>query len=234
MADAFDREWERQYAAGRALNRYPYDVVVSLTSRYFGGRDRSGLRVLDLGCGAGNHSLFFARLGFEVTGIDVSGSAIAVSRQRFADEGFVGTFHEMTFEDIGQLTSGFDLVLDRGALCCADFDFVRGTVMPKLRTALKPDGVLFSWFLSSENPLHRVGSEVPAGYTVQDVHLADGDAALRLTQLDQRGIESLFSEFDIVQLYHDRREELFVAAGEPALGVSAEYVVVCRQRRVGG
>lgn len=230
MADAFDDEWERQYASGRALNRYPYDVVVSLTARYFGGvDDRSVLRVLDLGCGAGNHGLFFARLGFDVTGIDVSESALVVARARFAADGLSGTFRRLGFTEIGELDGPFDLVLDRGALCCADFNVVRFKVMPLIRRAMSPSALLFSWFLSSDNPLRRTGDATASELTVTDVELAPGDAPLRLTQVDRHGIGLLFESFQLLQLYHDRRSELFVAEGEPALGESAEYVVVCRR-----
>lgn len=38
--------------------------------------------VADLGCGSGRHALEFARRGFDVTGIDLSGDALSVARSR--------------------------------------------------------------------------------------------------------------------------------------------------------
>ena len=38
-------------------------------------------RIVDLGCGAGNYTLYFASLGFEATGIDMSPEAIEIARK---------------------------------------------------------------------------------------------------------------------------------------------------------
>ena len=43
-------------------------------------------RALDIGCGTGNYAIRLASLGFEVTGIDVSPSAIRMARERMMDE----------------------------------------------------------------------------------------------------------------------------------------------------
>ncbi len=41
-----------------------------------------GARILDIGCGAGSNSLFLARSGFHVTGLDIAPAAIAAARER--------------------------------------------------------------------------------------------------------------------------------------------------------
>src|ERR1700686_3159579 len=43
---------------------------------------RPGTRLLDVGCGAGTNSLFLARSGFEVSGVDVAEGAIHAARAR--------------------------------------------------------------------------------------------------------------------------------------------------------
>src|ERR1700722_19997737 len=44
-------------------------------------------RVLDLGCGTGRHAIGLARLGFEVTGLDVSDYALRRAAQAAAQAG---------------------------------------------------------------------------------------------------------------------------------------------------
>jgi SAM-dependent methyltransferase len=46
-------------------------------------------RVLDIGCGAGRHSLYLQQKGFDVTGIDISPGAVKVCKLRGLKKAFV-------------------------------------------------------------------------------------------------------------------------------------------------
>lgn len=66
-------------------------------------------RVLDLGCGTGEHARFLASLGFEPTGLDASEAQLAAARE--ADPG--GRYLQSSLADLGGLEdAGFG-----GALC---------------------------------------------------------------------------------------------------------------------
>ncbi len=41
-----------------------------------------GMRVLDVGCGTGNHSIKLARMGLQVTGIDISEKMLEIARKK--------------------------------------------------------------------------------------------------------------------------------------------------------
>ena len=85
----FDKKWESDvYGAGRQLNLYPFDVVVGFVARNFSRvNDRKDVKILDVGCGAGNHAWYLAREGFSVFGIDGSASAISFAKSRLAKDG---------------------------------------------------------------------------------------------------------------------------------------------------
>jgi 2-polyprenyl-3-methyl-5-hydroxy-6-metoxy-1,4-benzoquinol methylase len=53
---------------------------------------RKGARVLDAPCGAGRTSLALAKLGLEVTGVDMRSQFTARAKRRFRKEGVTGTF----------------------------------------------------------------------------------------------------------------------------------------------
>lgn len=98
-----------------------YMAAVSVKGEYFSAFDEwpeaeqnameyvSG-RVLDIGCGAGKHSLYLQKEGFKVTGIDISKGAVEVARQRGLEDA-----RQMPFEAVTELGPGFaDTVLMLG------------------------------------------------------------------------------------------------------------------------
>ncbi len=78
--------------------------------------DRARGKVLDVGCGAGRHSLYLQRKGFDVTGIDNSPGAIEVCRLRGLKNAFVRSiadvdrFEPDTFETILMFGNNFGLL----------------------------------------------------------------------------------------------------------------------------
>jgi SAM-dependent methyltransferase len=66
-------------------------------------------RVLDVGCGAGRHSLYLQEKGFDVLGIDVSPLAIKVCKLRGLKQAKV-----MSIEDLGFKPNSFDTIIMMG------------------------------------------------------------------------------------------------------------------------
>lgn len=58
-------------------------------------------KTIDLGCGIGNYALYFARKGFDVTGIDISPSAIKVAKENAKKNGDKCCF--LTADVLGEL-----------------------------------------------------------------------------------------------------------------------------------
>ncbi len=96
------------------LNALRQSRVQTLAERHFGlppGTGLAGLRVLDLGCGAGLLCEPLARAGARVTGIDAAVRSIAVARQHAADQKLVVDYR--CGDAVTALAAGetFDLVL---------------------------------------------------------------------------------------------------------------------------
>jgi SAM-dependent methyltransferase len=209
----FDPSWEGSiYAKGLQLNRYPFDPVVSFIFRHAPReKPRSDIRILEVGCGAGNNLWFAAREGYQVAGIDGSRSAIEYARQRFAEEGLAGSFctgdftDELPFED-----GSFDLAIDRLAVSYSGLTGGRRAVAD-VRRVLVPNGRFFFNPFSDRHDSALSGREGPDGlrldvttgalagtpqvcfYSERDVRAAVGDG-WRLVSLRHVGIDHLVPE----------------------------------------
>jgi SAM-dependent methyltransferase len=93
--DLEQAKWMRRQLRERALRWFP-----------------AGGRLLDVGCGSGSDALFFARLGYQVTAIDVSPRMVAALEERIAaqredSQGCVEA-RVLDFADAGSLDQRFD------------------------------------------------------------------------------------------------------------------------------
>ncbi|HCZ33247.1 MAG TPA: hypothetical protein DHV93_07195 [Holophagaceae bacterium] len=110
-------------------------------------------RVLDLGCGSGEHARFLASLGYEPTGVDASSSQVAAARQADPDGSYVQ----------GSLTALVDLVAPGfGAAICVGNTLPHLTEEEDLRRCfegladrLLPGGVLLLQILNYDRILDR-------------------------------------------------------------------------------
>jgi cyclopropane fatty-acyl-phospholipid synthase-like methyltransferase len=79
-------------------------------------------RVLDVGCGTGEHALLAAELGLEATGVDVAASAVDAARAKAADRALAVRFLVWDALELAALGERFDTVLDCGLFHVLDDD----------------------------------------------------------------------------------------------------------------
>ena len=71
-------------------------------------------RILDVGCGTGEHALMAAALGLDATGIDAAATALAAARRKADERGVSARFLEWDALELASLGEQFDTVLDCG------------------------------------------------------------------------------------------------------------------------
>ena len=71
-------------------------------------------RVIDLGCGFGRASIYFASMGWEVDGVDFVELALEEARRRSEDAGVSVNYHLGTVTDLSFLEGHYDFALDVG------------------------------------------------------------------------------------------------------------------------
>ncbi|MEK6303388.1 MAG: class I SAM-dependent methyltransferase [Acidobacteriota bacterium] len=113
-------------ACGRAFDRYnstddSFSEVIERPAidRLVG--DVTGKRVLDLGCGAGPYSIWFAERGAQVSGLDLSATMISLALQKATQRGLQLDLQVADIREPLPFTDAeFDLVLTATALHYAD------------------------------------------------------------------------------------------------------------------
>lgn len=68
-------------------------------------------RFLDFGCGLGRHSLYFASLGYEVKGFDLSLDAVEATKKLLQDHGYNGEFVQADMHHVDFPSSCCDCLL---------------------------------------------------------------------------------------------------------------------------
>ncbi|MEN8234971.1 MAG: methyltransferase domain-containing protein [Actinomycetota bacterium] len=96
-------------------------------------------RVLDVGAGAGRHSLVLQRRGDEPVALDTSPGAIEVCRERGVEQIFLGTTDELAAQDPEPFDAAILLGHNLAILGSAEFS---GPFLDSLRSLLKPGGVI--------------------------------------------------------------------------------------------
>jgi SAM-dependent methyltransferase len=108
-------------------------------------------RVLDVGCGTGEHALMAATIGLEATGIDSSPAAIALAEAKARDRGLNAHFLVHDALQLVSLDKQFDSVLDSGLFHVLEDDDRRSFV-ENLRAVTRPGGHYFMLCFSDRQP----------------------------------------------------------------------------------
>lgn len=191
--------WEDTYRGGHRQS-YPWDSVVSFVFRAApNGVARRDVQILEVGFGTGSNLWFAAREGFSVAGIEMSPSAVAAARERFATEGLDGELEEGSFTSLPFKDARFDLVVDRAALTCAPLEDIAAAVEEIARVTKQGGRFFFNPYAASHT---SAGSGMPCKGRVRE-DITEGSLAgldriafleeqdVRLLLTDGWGIESM-------------------------------------------
>jgi cyclopropane fatty-acyl-phospholipid synthase-like methyltransferase len=108
-------------------------------------------RVLDVGCGTGEHALLAAALRFEATGIDTAPTAIRLAQQKARDRNLEARFLLQNALELDTLGEQFDTVLDCGLFHVFDDDD-RSRFVESLRAAIPSGGRYYMLCFSDRQP----------------------------------------------------------------------------------
>src|SRR5919109_5199192 len=108
-------------------------------------------RVLDVGCGTGEHVLMAAGLGLEATGLDAAPTAIEAAGRKARDRGLTARFLVWDALRLAELGERFDTVLDSGLFHVFQDDD-RPRFVDGLRAVVRPGGRYLLLCFSDRQP----------------------------------------------------------------------------------
>lgn len=116
-------------------------------------RDKS-LKIIDIGCGTGRHSIELAKRGYQVTGIDLSESQLKRAREKAKDEGVAIDFQKHDARNL-PFKGEFDLaiMLCEGGFSLMETDEMNFEIVKNATKSLKDKGRFIFTTLNGLFPL---------------------------------------------------------------------------------
>lgn len=133
------------------LNRSKAARVEFLTTVHFIEQYlKTGDRILDIGAGAGEYSLYFARNGYSVSAVELAERNIEAFRKKLTAEDRVELRQGNAVDLSCYQDASFDIVLLFGPLYHLHSEEDRQKCIAEAKRVCKPDGTLFFAFISHD------------------------------------------------------------------------------------
>ena len=223
-AQSFDPIWEEKYSRGHQ-EKSPWDNVVSFIYRYR-PRDKEfkDIKLLEVGCGTGSNLWFAALEGFDVTGLDGSKSAIETAKNRLKEFSLKGQLDVGNFTDLPYEDNSFDMIIDRGALCCCGRSDLE-KALSEVHRVLKPSGKFFHTPFSKEHTSYTSG-EKGADDLIINVKGGTLTDVGQILFVDRQDIDNLFSDdqWKKLSIMHETKDYLI-----EDYGVHAAWTIVAEK-----
>lgn len=201
----FSAEWESTYQQNQQLSIWPWSHMVSLVHHY--GNLHKGMRVLELGCGAGANIPFFVKLQADYYAVE--GSATMVERLNKSFAGDNVHIAQSDFTHDVHWGGTFDLIIDRSSLTHNTTGDIKRTI-GLIQKSLKQNGkfIGMDWFSTKYDAFEKDSSQIIDTYTrvftdgyfvgLGNVHFSD-----------EKHIRELFSDFSFEYLAEKQTQEYF-------------------------
>lgn len=118
---SFDAIWETIHK-NQEWGKYPSEPVIRYVARNYYNKNRSQIKILDFCCGAGSHTWYLAREGFDVYAFDGSESAVNKVKGRLEKEGLKADLRVRDALELDYEDNFFDCVIDSVSIYANKFE----------------------------------------------------------------------------------------------------------------
>jgi ubiquinone/menaquinone biosynthesis C-methylase UbiE len=149
-------DWNELFESAKFRWRKPHPSVVDLVHEM----EKRGLhRVLDLGCGAGRHTIYLSASGFEVVGMDPAQVGLVHSAKGLIEHGLPRRLVRAGMDHLPFPDESFHCVI---SIYVIHHNDIRGIkrAMGEIERVLLPDGLVLAMVLSRGDFKHGDGREI--------------------------------------------------------------------------
>ena len=188
---SFNEEWEYIHST-QEWGMYPTEHVIRFIARnYYKAEDRSKVRILDFGCGAGAHTWYLAREGVDVYAFDGSKSAIERVEKRLVSEHLKAKIQVLDALNVDYPNDYFDAVIDN---VCVYGNLLKNiyTMYKNIYRMLKSQGKLLTTCFGKKTDGYGSGEEL------------EEDTYVNITEgaLIERGTTHFFERDTLEEILH--------------------------------
>jgi len=163
------------------------------------------LKILDVGCGTGRHSIELAKRGYNISGIDLSDSLLSRAREKALRAGVRIEFLNLDARNL-PFNSEFDvaIMLCEGGFPLMETDEMNFKILKDVTKSLKTTGKLIFTTLNGLFPLYHSVEEFHSSET------KDGNATYRSNSFDLM----TFRDFNITEIEDDSGNKKSIECNE--------------------
>ena len=164
-------------------------------------RQNKSKRVFDLGCGSGRHTVFFAKNGFDVYGMDNSRSGLEQTRDWLKKSRLRAQLKNAScYKRFPYADDSFDAIISVQVIHHAKISDIRGCIS-EMRRVLKPGGIIF--ISVPKNKKDRFRSKVKMIAPRTFVPLDGHEVGVPHYHFNKGLLRREFEGFKVMELYVD-------------------------------
>jgi cyclopropane fatty-acyl-phospholipid synthase-like methyltransferase len=186
-------EWNRILENREYRPKQPDEIVISFACIL---EEREAKRILDLGCGAGRHTVYLAEQGFESYGADISVTGLKSTKQELRIRALEAEIMKCDMKSIPYLGSCFDAAVCVWTIYHQKAKEIRETIS-EIHRVLRRKGLLLANFHSKRSSKRENGIKVEENTFMQKNGLEKG---VLHHFVDENELHELLERFEIVNL----------------------------------
>jgi len=193
--------WDAVYRQGGQLSIWPWSDLVALYSRH--AKRGGGLKVLELGCGAGANIPFVISRLDEYYAIESSEYAVTQLQKKYPN--LEANIKKGNFSENLGFENKFDLIIDRASVTHNNRKKIE-KIIDLVYQGLNSGGIYIGcdWFSTEHTDFVKgeIGSDQNTREFVDGQFKDVGEVHF----VDEEGINKIFKHFQVLEIYKKRRE----------------------------